>query len=80
MPTALITGISGQDGAFLLRLLLEKGYDVVGTHRRTSDTNFWRIRELLPEGHPRLTLIRYDLSDLGSAIPAHRNYPPTRDL
>ena len=68
MPTALITGISGQDGAFLLRLLLEKGYDVVGTHRRTSDTNFWRIRELLPNGHPRLKLVRHDVSDLSSAI------------
>lgn len=68
MPTAVITGISGQDGAFLLRLLLEKGYHVVGTHRRTSDTNFWRIRELIPQGHERLRLIRHDLSDLSSAI------------
>lgn len=76
MPSALITGISGQDGAFLLRLLLEKGYDVVGTHRRTSDTNFWRIRELLPLGHDRLRLVRHDLSDLSSAIRLIENVRP----
>jgi GDPmannose 4,6-dehydratase len=68
LTTALITGISGQDGAYLTQALLGKGYDVVGTHRRTSDTNFWRLRELLPEDHPRLSLVRHDVTDLSSAI------------
>jgi GDPmannose 4,6-dehydratase len=68
LKTALITGISGQAGAYLTQTLLSKGYHVVGTHRRTSDTNFWRLRELLPNGDPRLTLQRHDITDLSSAI------------
>ncbi len=68
MPTALITGRSGQDGAFLTQLLLDKGYDVVGTHRRTSDTNFWRLRELLPDGHERFSFVRHDITDLSATI------------
>ena len=44
--TAIITGISGQDGAYLAELLLGKGYTVYGTYRRTSSVNFWRIEEL----------------------------------
>lgn len=43
---ALITGIRGQDGAYLAKLLLEKGYRVFGADRRSSDTNLWRLREL----------------------------------
>ena len=43
MKTALITGISGQDGAYLARLLLEKGYRVVGTHRRSSRPSAGRL-------------------------------------
>lgn len=46
MNTAVITGITGQDGAYLAELLLEKGYKVFGTYRRTSSVNFWRIEEL----------------------------------
>jgi GDPmannose 4,6-dehydratase len=68
LTTALITGISGQAGAYLTQALLSKGYDVVGTHRRTSDTNFWRLRELLPNFHPRLSLVNHDVTDLSSAI------------
>jgi GDPmannose 4,6-dehydratase len=68
LSTALITGISGQDGAYLARALLDRGYNVIGTHRRTSDTNFWRLRELLPDGHPKLSLVRHDVTDLSSAI------------
>ncbi|MGA8615443.1 MAG: GDP-mannose 4,6-dehydratase [Xanthobacteraceae bacterium] len=68
MKTALITGISGQDGAYLAQVLLERGYKVVGTHRRTSDTNFWRLRELSLDDHPRLSLITHDVTDLSSAI------------
>ncbi len=68
MKTALITGISGQDGAYLAQLLLDKGYRVYGTYRRTSSVNFWRIEELGIERHPNLNLIEYDLTDLGSSI------------
>ena len=65
---ALITGITGQDGAYLAQLLLEKGYQVTGTYRRSSSVNFWRIEELGIEKHPNLNLVEYDLTDLSSAI------------
>jgi len=68
MKTAVITGISGQDGAYLAQLLLEKGYRVYGTYRRTSSVNFWRIEELGIQDAPNLHLVEYDLTDLGSAI------------
>jgi GDP-mannose 4,6-dehydratase len=68
MKTALITGITGQDGAYLAQLLLGKGYQVYGTYRRTSSVNFWRIEELGIDKHPSLTLAEYDLTDLGSSI------------
>ena len=68
MKTALITGISGQDGAYLAQLLLSKGYRVYGTYRRTSSVNFWRIQELGIADHPDLHLVEFDLTDLGSAI------------
>jgi len=65
---ALITGITGQDGAYLAQLLLEKGYHVTGTFRRSSSVNFWRIAELGIEQHPNLNLVEYDLTDLSSSI------------
>jgi len=68
MKTALITGITGQDGAYLAELLLSKGYEVYGTYRRTSSVNFWRIEELGIENHPNLRLVEYDLTDLSSSI------------
>lgn len=68
MKTAVITGISGQDGAYLAELLLEKGYKVYGTYRRTSSVNFWRIEELGIQNHPNLHLVEYDLTDLSSSI------------
>lgn len=68
MKTAVITGISGQDGAYLAELLLGKGYRVFGTYRRTSSVNFWRIEELGVAGHPNLELVEYDLTDMGSSI------------
>jgi GDPmannose 4,6-dehydratase len=66
--TAIITGITGQDGAYLAELLLGKGYKVYGTYRRTSSVNFWRIEELGVDKHPNLHLVEYDLTDLGSSI------------
>jgi GDPmannose 4,6-dehydratase len=65
---AVITGITGQDGAYLAELLLNKGYLVYGTYRRTSSVNFWRIEELGIAEHPNLSLIEYDLTDLGASI------------
>ncbi|HNA88519.1 MAG TPA: GDP-mannose 4,6-dehydratase, partial [Anaerolineales bacterium] len=47
MPTALITGITGQDGSYLAELLLSKGYHVVGMVRRSSTVNFERIEHIL---------------------------------
>jgi len=66
--TALVTGISGQDGAYLAQFLLGKGYTVYGTYRRTSSVNFWRIEELGIQNHPNLHLVEYDLTDLGTSI------------
>jgi len=68
MKTAIITGITGQDGAYLAELLLGKGYTVYGTYRRASSTNFWRIEELGVAQHPNLHLVEYDLTDLSSSI------------
>jgi len=68
MKTSIITGITGQDGAYLAQLLLEKGYTVYGTYRRTSSVNFWRIEELGIDQHPNLHLVEYDLTDLSSSI------------
>ncbi|RRU15586.1 GDP-mannose 4,6-dehydratase [Stenotrophomonas sp. 278] len=65
---AIITGVTGQDGAYLTQLLLEKGYQVFGTYRRTSSVNFWRLDELGVTNHPRLNLVEYDLTDLGTSL------------
>lgn len=65
---AVVTGITGQDGAYLAELLLAKGYVVYGTYRRTSSVNFWRIEELEIQNNPDLHLVEYDLTDLGSSI------------
>ena len=65
---AIITGITGQDGAYLAELLLGKGYMVYGTYRRTSSVNFWRIEELGVDKHPNLHLVEYDLTDLSASI------------
>ena len=68
MKTSIITGITGQDGAYLAELLLNKGYTVYGTFRRTSSANFWRVEELGLHKHPQFHLVEYDLTDLGSSI------------
>ena len=68
MRSAIITGITGQDGAYLTQLLLEKGYTVYATYRRTSTVSFWRLEELGVANHPNLHLVEFDLTDLGSAI------------
>lgn len=68
MTSAVVTGITGQDGAYLTQLLLEKGYEVHGTYRRTSSVNFWRMEELGVLNHPKLNLVEHDLTDLGATI------------
>ncbi|WP_445288520.1 GDP-mannose 4,6-dehydratase [Variovorax atrisoli] len=73
---AVITGITGQDGAYLAELLLAKGYVVYGTYRRTSSVNFWRIEELGIQNNPNLHLVEYDLTDLGSSLSLIRDTAP----
>lgn len=68
MKHAIITGITGQDGAYLAEILLNNGYKVYGTYRRTSSVNFWRIEELGILGHENLELVEYDLTDLSASI------------
>lgn len=66
--TALITGVTGQDGSYLAKLLLNKGYTVYGAYRRTSSVNFWRIDDIGVANHPNLHLVEYDLTDLGATV------------
>lgn len=68
MKKVLITGITGQDGAYLADLLLSKNYEVYGLYRRTSSINFWRIESLNIRYHPHLHLLEFDLTDIGSAL------------
>lgn len=68
MPTSVITGVTGQDGAYLAQQLLERGHQVHGTFRRTSSVNFWRLEELGVLGHPNLNLVEFDLIDTGACL------------
>ena len=68
MKKSVITGVTGQDGAYLAQLLLAKGYEVFGAFRRTSSVNFWRLEELGIDQHPNLHLVEYDLTDLSSSV------------
>ena len=68
MKKAIITGVTGQDGAYLAELLLNKGYQVYATYRRAASVNFWRIKELGIESHENLHLIEYDLTDQANTI------------
>ena len=76
MKTAIITGVTGQDGAYLSELLLDKGYKVIGTYRRTSSVNFWRLESLGVESHPNLELVEHDLTDQGNSIRLIQKYQP----
>ena len=68
MKSAIVTGISGQDGAYLARLLLGKGYSVHGTARSLSGGGFWRLSELGIMGHENLHLEVFDLADAVAAM------------
>lgn len=72
MPTALITGITGQDGSYLAEFLLQKGYRVVGMVRRASTHNYERIQHLLDQ----ITLVQGDLHDQGSLLGILEEYEP----
>lgn len=76
MKKAIVTGITGQDGAYLAQLLLQKDYIVYGTYRRTSSVNFWRIEELGIQNDSNLHLVEYDLTDQGNAINMVRDIRP----
>ena len=74
MTSALITGVTGQDGSYLSEYLLSKGYDVYGLIRRTSSKNRWRITNVLDE--PRFELIEGDMCDYSSLLRAVRKAEP----
>jgi GDPmannose 4,6-dehydratase len=76
LKKAIITGVTGQDGAYLAKFLLEKNYDVYGTYRRSSSVNFWRLEELGVANHPNLHLVEYDLTDLASSVRLVSNVRP----
>lgn len=73
---AIVTGVTGQDGAYLAQFLLNKNYKVIGTYRRTSSINFWRMNELAIKDHPNLTLVEHDLTDFGSSIRLIEKFNP----
>ncbi len=72
MPTALITGVTGQDGSYLADFLLEKGYHVVGMVRRTSTINFDRIKHI----QGQIDIVQGDLLDQMSLISILQEYRP----
>ena len=71
---ALITGITGQDGAYLAKFLLSKGYEVYGGYRRTSTPNFWRLDELGVRNE--VYLVEVDLLDTGNLVRALSEIQP----
>lgn len=71
---AMITGITGQDGSYLLSSLLSRGYHVVGLYRRNSTDNFWRIQKFL--SNKMLTLEEFDLTDYSSINRIVNKYNP----
>jgi GDPmannose 4,6-dehydratase len=73
MPTALITGITGQDGSYLAELLLSKGYRVIGVARRSSTVTYERIEHLLDN----ITVVQGDLHDQGSLLALLEEYDPS---
>ncbi|HMU94274.1 MAG TPA: GDP-mannose 4,6-dehydratase [Anaerolineales bacterium] len=73
MPTALITGITGQDGSYLAEFLLKKGYRVVGVARRSSTVTYERIQHILDD----ITVVQGDLHDQGSLLSFLEEYRPT---
>ncbi len=75
MTRALITGITGQDGSYLAKFLLQKGYTVFGTYRRQSSGNFWRLHYL--KISDKIKLIPADILDSTSIYRALEKSNPT---
>lgn len=73
MPTALVTGINGQDGSYLAENLLQKGYRVVGLVRRSSTQNYERIQHLLDD----ISIVQGDLHDQGSLLALLEEHRPS---
>ncbi|MFN8384200.1 MAG: GDP-mannose 4,6-dehydratase [Anaerolineales bacterium] len=73
MPTAIITGITGQDGSYLAELLLKKGYRVIGVARRSSTVNYERISHIVDD----ITIVQGDLQDQGSLLSLLEEYKPS---
>lgn len=73
---AIITGITGQDGAYLADFLLSMKYKVCGTFRRSSTPNFWRIEELGIHNNPNLELVNSDITDQGSCFSLVEKFEP----
>lgn len=74
MKIALITGITGQDGAYLAKFLLSKGYKVYGTYRRLSTPNFWRLQAL--GILDQVELVCFDLIDQTSILNVLKKIKP----
>jgi GDPmannose 4,6-dehydratase len=72
MPTAIITGVTGQDGSYLAEFLLAKGYEVIGMVRRSSTVTFQRIKHIQDE----ITIIQGDLHDQSSLVDVIERYQP----
>jgi GDPmannose 4,6-dehydratase len=72
MPTALITGVTGQDGSYLAEFLLQKGYRVVGMVRRSSTVTFERLHDIQDE----LIVVQGDLHDQSSLVDILERYEP----
>jgi GDPmannose 4,6-dehydratase len=73
---AIVTGVTGQDGAYIVELLLEKGYQVFGAYRRSSSVNFWRLNYLNVLNHSNFDLVEHDLTDLSSSMRLIANIRP----
>jgi GDPmannose 4,6-dehydratase len=68
MKTSIITGVTGQDGAYLAQQLLDRGQKVYGAYRRTSSVNLWRLEELGILVHADFHLVEFDLTDPGACM------------
>jgi len=73
---ALITGVTGQDGAYLAKFLISKNYTVYGSYRRTSTLNFWRLEYLNILNNNNLKLIECDITDLSNCLSIINQYKP----
>ena len=79
--TAFVTGISGQDGSYLAKLLLEKGYHVVGGERRNASGNLWRLKKLGIEDSIEISDFESNVLTVnGTAFIHHLNLPDSHEL